>query len=142
MPGDVMKVGNVTVTMLKDLPAMRGDPRIMWPNVDPAKFTGYPQWFNERGLADITIAFLQVQVAAGASAVQLFDSWAGSLSADDYRSCVLPHSHRCSAPNAAAERTIEPTLNGWATESSSMARRVPLALQRLARWVPVLPGPL
>jgi len=47
-----------------------------------------------RRLADITIGFLQVQVAAGASAVQLFDSWAGSLSADDYRSCVLPHSQR------------------------------------------------
>jgi uroporphyrinogen decarboxylase len=47
-----------------------------------------------RRLADITIGFLQVQVAAGASAVQLFDSWAGSLSADDYRSCVLPYSQR------------------------------------------------
>jgi uroporphyrinogen decarboxylase len=47
-----------------------------------------------RRLADITIGFLQVQVAAGASAVQLFDSWAGSLSADDYRNCVLPHSQR------------------------------------------------
>jgi uroporphyrinogen decarboxylase len=47
-----------------------------------------------RRLADITIGFLQVQVNAGASAVQLFDSWAGSLSADDYRSCVLPHSQR------------------------------------------------
>jgi hypothetical protein len=45
-------------------------------------------------LADITISFLQVQVEAGASAVQLFDSWAGALSADDYRSLVLPHSKR------------------------------------------------
>jgi uroporphyrinogen decarboxylase len=45
-------------------------------------------------LADITIAFLQVQVAAGASAVQLFDSWAGSLSLDDYRANVLPYSKR------------------------------------------------
>jgi len=45
-------------------------------------------------LADITIAFLQVQVAAGASAVQLFDSWAGSISPDDYRRFVLPHSRR------------------------------------------------
>ena len=35
-------------------------------------------------LADITIAFLKVQVAAGASAVQLFDSWAGVLSPQDY----------------------------------------------------------
>jgi uroporphyrinogen decarboxylase len=45
-------------------------------------------------LADITIAFLQVQVAAGARAVQLFDSWAGALSLDDYRRSVLPHSRR------------------------------------------------
>jgi uroporphyrinogen decarboxylase len=45
-------------------------------------------------LADISIGFLMVQVAAGASAVQLFDSWAGSLSLDDYRTSVLPHSKR------------------------------------------------
>jgi uroporphyrinogen decarboxylase len=45
-------------------------------------------------LAEITIGFLQVQIAAGASAVQLFDSWAGSLSLDDYRSLVLPYSKR------------------------------------------------
>jgi uroporphyrinogen decarboxylase len=45
-------------------------------------------------LADITIAFLRVQVAAGASALQLFDSWAGSLSLDDYRMAVLPYSKR------------------------------------------------
>ena len=45
-------------------------------------------------LTDITIAFLQVQVAAGASAVQLFDSWAGSVGPDDYRRVVLPHSRR------------------------------------------------
>jgi uroporphyrinogen decarboxylase len=52
-------------------------------------------WADLMGrLADITIAFLQVQVAAGASAVQLFDSWAGSLSLDDYRASVLPFSKR------------------------------------------------
>ena len=45
-------------------------------------------------LADITITFLQVQVAAGASAVQLFDSWAGTISPEDYRQSVLPHSRR------------------------------------------------
>jgi uroporphyrinogen decarboxylase len=45
-------------------------------------------------LADITIGFLQVQADAGASAIQLFDSWAGSLSLDDYRTCVLPYSKR------------------------------------------------
>jgi uroporphyrinogen decarboxylase len=45
-------------------------------------------------LTDITISFLQVQVAAGVSAVQLFDSWIGSLSPEDYRQSVLPHSRR------------------------------------------------
>jgi len=45
-------------------------------------------------LADITITFLQVQVEAGAAAVQLFDSWAGSVSPQDYRRSVLPHSKR------------------------------------------------
>jgi uroporphyrinogen decarboxylase len=45
-------------------------------------------------LADITIAFLRVQVEAGAAAVQLFDSWVGVLSPGDYVSAVLPHSKR------------------------------------------------
>src|ERR1700722_10087673 len=39
------------------------------------------------------------------------------------RSGVLPHSQTDSTPNAAAVRTIEPTLNGWLTESSSSASR-------------------
>jgi uroporphyrinogen decarboxylase len=43
-------------------------------------------------LAAITTEFLRVQVRAGASAVQLFDSWAGALSEADYRRYVLPHS--------------------------------------------------
>jgi len=57
---------------------------------------GQPELWADlmRRLADITIGFLQVQVAAGACAVQLFDSWAGALSKDDYRSYVLPHSKR------------------------------------------------
>jgi uroporphyrinogen decarboxylase len=43
-------------------------------------------------LTGITATFLRVQVAAGVSAVQLFDSWAGALSEADYRRYVLPHS--------------------------------------------------
>jgi uroporphyrinogen decarboxylase len=45
-------------------------------------------------LADIAIAFLQVQVDAGASAVQLFDSWVGVVSPADYRQAILPHTRR------------------------------------------------
>jgi uroporphyrinogen decarboxylase len=53
-------------------------------------------------LADITIAFLQVQVSAGAAAVQVFDSWVGHLSLDDYRASVLPYSKRIFAALAGA----------------------------------------
>jgi uroporphyrinogen decarboxylase len=45
-------------------------------------------------LTDVTIAFLQVQVTAGVDAIQVFDSWAGTLSLADYRSYVFPHSAR------------------------------------------------
>ncbi len=35
--------------------------------------------------------YLNAQIASGAQAVQLFDSWVGALSPDDYREFVLPH---------------------------------------------------
>ncbi len=43
-------------------------------------------------LAAITSAFLKIQIEAGASAVQLFDSWVGALAPDDYRRSVMPAS--------------------------------------------------
>ncbi|WP_055569971.1 uroporphyrinogen decarboxylase [Streptomyces atriruber] len=43
-------------------------------------------------LAEITAAFLKVQIEAGASAVQLFDSWVGALAPADYRRSVMPAS--------------------------------------------------
>lgn len=43
-------------------------------------------------LAEITGAFLKVQIEAGASAVQLFDSWVGALAPADYSRSVLPAS--------------------------------------------------
>jgi uroporphyrinogen decarboxylase len=47
-----------------------------------------------RKIAGIAATYLRVQVAAGASAVQLFDSWAGALTPADYRASVMPHSAR------------------------------------------------
>ncbi len=43
-------------------------------------------------IAGIAAAYLRVQIDAGASAIQLFDSWAGALTPDDYSRSVMPHS--------------------------------------------------
>lgn len=45
-------------------------------------------------LADMAIASLTSQVNAGASAIQLFDSWAGALSAKHYEASVMPASRK------------------------------------------------
>ena len=42
-------------------------------------------------LVDGTARYLNGQIAAGADAVQIFDSWVGVLAPDDYRTFVLPH---------------------------------------------------
>jgi uroporphyrinogen decarboxylase len=42
-------------------------------------------------LARVTARYLNGQIAAGAQAVQLFDSWVGCLSPDDYREFIFPH---------------------------------------------------
>ena len=47
-----------------------------------------------RKIGGIAAAYLDVQVDAGASAVQLFDSWAGALTPADYEAQVMPHSTR------------------------------------------------
>ncbi len=45
-------------------------------------------------LSRITVAYLNAQIAAGAQAVQLFDTWVGCLGPADYRAFVLPHTKR------------------------------------------------
>lgn len=54
-----------------------------------------PDVWNElmRKLSEVVRRYLRAQVAAGAQAVQLFDSWIGALSTTDYRSFVQPHVH-------------------------------------------------
>ena len=44
-----------------------------------------------RRLTTAVVGYLNRQIAAGAQAVQLFDSWVGCLAPDDYQRYVLPH---------------------------------------------------
>ncbi len=68
------------------------------PSKDHAKtkalMHGAPEVWKQlmTALVEIAAGFLRLQVQAGASAVQLFDSWAGGLTPQDYREHVLPHS--------------------------------------------------
>jgi uroporphyrinogen decarboxylase len=44
--------------------------------------------------ADVIADYMTAQVAAGAQAIQIFDSWAGALGRGDYREFALPHTRR------------------------------------------------
>lgn len=68
---------------------------------DPLAWDALLDW-----CAEATGAFMALQVEAGASALQLFDSWAGSLSRVDYRDRVAPHSARAIE---IAKRAVSPT---------------------------------
>jgi uroporphyrinogen decarboxylase len=52
----------------------------------------YPEDFKQLldKLADSLIDYLSFQIKSGADAVQIFDSWAGHLSPDDYKNFALP----------------------------------------------------
>ena len=56
---------------------------------DPHNWDRLMTWCAER-----SIDFLGAQIDAGASALQLFDSWAGSLNKDDYKRYVQPYSQK------------------------------------------------
>ncbi|RDV45801.1 uroporphyrinogen decarboxylase [Leifsonia sp. ku-ls] len=91
-------------------------------HADPEAWSRLMAW-----TADISGAFLRAQVLAGASAAQLFDSWAGSLSLHDYTTHVAPASARALShvrdlayelPRPAAE-DAEPAID-------ALVRNVPL----------------
>ena len=92
-------------------------------HADPEAWARLMEW-----TADVSGAFLRAQVLAGASAAQLFDSWAGSLSLHDYVTHVAPASARALShvrdlayelPRPAAGGGAEPALD-------DVVRNVPL----------------
>lgn len=83
-------------------------------HADPAAWRELLDW-----VAELSGAFLEAQVEAGASAVQLFDSWAGSLSAADYREHVAPASRRTlDAVRGIAYR--HPLRDGYAVQQETV----------------------
>ncbi|GAA1969738.1 uroporphyrinogen decarboxylase [Microbacterium deminutum] len=68
---------------------------------DPATWSALLSW-----CAAVTGAFLAAQIEAGASAGQLFDSWAGSLSRADYTGSVARHSAAALEPVRALDVPI------------------------------------
>jgi uroporphyrinogen decarboxylase len=74
---------------------IEGGPSRNYENTKALMYAEPAVWHQLVGkLADITIAFLKVQLEAGVDAIQLFDSWAGALSVADYNTFARPHSAR------------------------------------------------
>jgi uroporphyrinogen decarboxylase len=89
-----------------------------------------------RKLVAVTGEYAAEQVRAGADAIQIFDSWVGCLSVDDYRRYVLPHATRMvknlqntDAPIiyfATDSATLLPTMKETAAEVIGLDWRIPL----------------
>ncbi len=93
--GDVPLIGFAGAPFTVASYLVEGRPSRTYEKTKRLMYTDPDLWFAllDR-LADLALASLQSQVANGASAVQLFDSWAGALSPSDYRRYVLPASQK------------------------------------------------
>jgi len=74
-------------------------------------------------LADVVGDYLQLQIDSGAAAVQMFDTWAGALSVEDYRRWALPAAQRAlsrvqGAPRIYFTRDTSPFLP-WIAETGA-----------------------
>lgn len=82
---------------------LEGRPSRTYVRTKALMHTDQALWFDLMdALADLAIDSLRSQLDAGASALQLFDSWAGALSPADYEHFVLPASSKVLAAFADA----------------------------------------
>ena len=93
--GDVPLIGFAGAPFTVASYLIEGRPSRTYENTKRLMYTDPELWFAllDR-LADLALASLQSQVANGASAIQLFDSWAGALSPSDYVRYVMPASQK------------------------------------------------
>lgn len=91
--GDVPLIGFAGAPFTVASYLVEGRPSRTYENTKRLMYTDPDLWFAllDR-LADLALTSLQSQVANGASAIQLFDSWAGALSPSDYVRYVQPAS--------------------------------------------------
>ncbi|AGW40389.1 uroporphyrinogen decarboxylase [Leifsonia xyli subsp. cynodontis DSM 46306] len=86
-------------------------------HADPGAWARLMDW-----TADLSGAFLRAQVLAGASAAQLFDSWAGSLSLRDYAEHAAPASARA----LSHVRDLTYTVPSADPDAEAVLRSVPI----------------
>jgi len=89
-----------------------------------------------RKLVDVTAEYSAAQVRAGADVIQIFDSWVGCLSVEDYRRYVLPHVKNlvtCLQKTGAPiiyfgtdSATLLPAMNETGAEVIGLDWRIPL----------------
>lgn len=73
--------------------AIEGGPSKSYPITKSFMYSNPEAWHRLcRLLAELMADYLRAQLEAGAQAIQIFDSWAGMLSRDDYREFAMPHS--------------------------------------------------
>ena len=75
--------------------AIEGGPARTFASTKALMYSNPPAWHDlcER-LATVVTRHLEAQIEAGVDAVQVFDSWVGTLGAEDYREFVKPHTAR------------------------------------------------
>ncbi|MGH8722712.1 MAG: uroporphyrinogen decarboxylase, partial [Burkholderiales bacterium] len=103
LPGDVALIGFAGAPFTLASYAIEGGPSRTFTKTKGLMYQAPDAWNRLLGkLAELVGRFLAAQVAAGADAVQLFDSWAGTLAPADYRAYAQPHSRRALALAAEA----------------------------------------
>ncbi|MEX1041420.1 MAG: uroporphyrinogen decarboxylase [Pirellulaceae bacterium] len=92
MPGHIPVIGFSGAPFTLASYAIEGGASRDYSNTKTLMFRDPGAWreLMQRFVRSITL-YLNAQIAAGAQAVQIFDSWAGCLGPDDYRRYVLPH---------------------------------------------------
>jgi len=95
LPGDIPLIGFAGAPFTLASYAIEGGSTRTFTRTKTLMYQAPDTWHLLLGkLADLVGAYLAAQARAGAQAVQLFDSWVGCLSPQDYRTYVLQHSRR------------------------------------------------